>query len=595
MHRILPTLLALLFVLPATAQNPPAIRYEIAWGAPNNHWLDVTMHVSGHAGETLDVRIPYWRPGRYVIQNYAKDIVWIAAATADGRGLESRKIDRNTWRVATDGESDIVLSYRQYADQLDAGSSYVGQGRLSLNPITALMNVPGRETEPVSLHLALPDGWRVATALDYDPVIDGWMAADYHELVDSPFLASPDQVTHSFEAAGATFDIVVHGDWDYDPETLIDHHRRIVEAQADIMKDVPFERYVFLYQIVPYRSGHGVEHRNSTSIVLGPGSLLSMPESMEEPGFYFYVLAVASHEFYHLWNVERIRPAAMEPTDYSREQYTTLMWLFEGITDYYGDLALRRSDLMSEDRFFGQLAGAVQAFDMDPARKVTSVAMSSFDSWAKQDDPPPYTFYSFYTAGKVLGMVLDLEIRARTDGERSLDDVMRYMYDTYYRNGVGLPEDGFQKSIETVSGSSFEEFFAAHVRSTEDVDWDAALSHAGLRIAKTPSESEPVRLGVSLDNLRITAVAPGSGAFYAGLDVDDVIVAVDGERVEDASELPNEGLAPGDTVAVTVDRWGTERTVQVVLDATNPHYSFAPVESPTDQQRRIREAWTSNR
>ncbi len=593
MHRFIPALLALLLVVPSNAQDPPAIRYEISWGAPNDHWLNVTMHVSAHEGETLDVRIPYWRPGRYVIQNYAKDIVWIGAGTAYGRALESRKIDRNTWQVDTDGASDIVLSYRQYAEQLDAGSSYVGQGRLSLNPITALMNVPGREAEPVSLRLALPDGWRVATALDFDPSLDAWSAEDYHELVDSPFLASPDLVVRSFEAVGATFDIAVLGAWDYDPERFIDHVRRIVEAQVAIMQDVPFDRYVFLYQFLPYESGHGVEHRNSTSVVLGPGSMVAMPESLDEPGYYFYVLSVASHEFFHLWNVERIRPAAMVPTDYSREQYTTLMWLFEGITDYYGDLALLRAGLITEERFFAQLAGAVQYFDLDPARKVTTVAMSSFDSWAKQDDPPPYTFYSFYTAGKVLGMVLDLEVRERTGGDKSLDDVMRHLYDTYYRNGEGVPEDGFRRSLEEVSGSSFEEFFDAYVFSTEDVDWDAALAHAGLRLARTPGEGSPVRLGISLDNLRITAVAPGSGAFRAGLDEEDVIVAVDGERIGDASGLPGEGLAPGDTVAVTVDRWGTERTVRVVLGASDPHYSIVPLDSPDNRQLEIREAWVA--
>ena len=594
MPRLVSLFALLVFAVPSLAQDVPAIRYEISWGAPNDHWLNVTMHVSGHEGETLDVRIPYWRPGRYVIQNYAKDIAGFSAAAADGRPLDSRKVDRNTWRVQTSGATDVVLSYRQYADQLDAGASYVGQGRLSLNPVTALMNVPGRETEPVSLHLALHEGWRVATALDYDPSIDGWRAADYHELVDSPFLASPDHVTHSFEAAGATFDVVVHGDWEYDPVRFVDHLRRIVEAQAAIMGDMPFDRYVFLYQFLPNPSGHGVEHRNSTSVVLGPAAMVAMPESLDDPGFYYYVLAVASHEFFHLWNVERIRPAALVPTDYSREQYTTQMWLFEGITDYYGDLALLRAGLVSEERFLATLAGTVRDFDNDPGRKVTSVAMSSFDSWAKQDDPPPFTFYSFYTAGKALGMVLDLEVRARTGGERSLDDVMRSLYDTYYLNGAGVPEDGFQKALETVTGTSFDAFFAAHIDSTADVDWDAALARAGLTLARTPDEGQPVRLGVSLDGLRITGVRPGSGAFAAGLDEEDVIVAVAGERIEDASGLQLDGLAPGDALQVTVSRWGVERTVHLVLDASDAVYAFEPVESPSASQQRIRRDWLAS-
>jgi predicted metalloprotease with PDZ domain len=267
------------------------------------------------------------------------------------------------------------------------------------------------------------------------------------------------------------------------------------------------------------------------------------------------------------------------------------MWLFEGITDYYGDLALLRAGLISEERFLGQVSGAVRSFDLDPGARVTTVAMSSFDSWAKQDDPPPATFYSFYTAGKALGLALDLEVRGRTGGARSLDDVMRHLYDAYYLRGEGMPEDGFRRALETVTGTSFEAFFDAHVDSTARVDWGAFLAHAGFRLARRPDEARPVRLGIGLDGLKITSVRPGSGAFRAGLDVDDTIVAAGGTPVESAEALSLEGLSPGDALELTLDRWGERRTVSVVLDASDPLYAFEPVEAPTDLQRRIRADW----
>jgi predicted metalloprotease with PDZ domain len=217
--------------------------------------------------------------------------------------------------------------------------------------------------------------------------------------------------------------------------------------------------------------------------------------------------------------------------------------------------------------------------------------MSSFDSWAKQDDPPPFTFYSFYTAGKALGLVLDLEVRGRTGGAKSLDDVMRRLYDAYYLRGKGVPEDGFRQALEAVTGTSFQAFFAAHVDSTAGVDWDAALAHAGLRLARRPDERRPVRVGVGLDGLRVTAVRPGSGAFRAGLDVDDFIVAVDGNPADEESGFSLDGRVPGDVVQLTVERWGEQRTVRLVLDASDPIYAFEPAEAPTDLQRSIRAAW----
>jgi predicted metalloprotease with PDZ domain len=585
-------LLALLAAAPAASAQSPAIRYAIAWGALNDHWLSVEMRISSKGSAPLDVRIPYWRPGRYIVQNFARNVVGVSAASPSGTPLTLRKVDRNTWRIAKGGAREVVVRYRVWANQFDAGASYVGQGRLSLNPVTALMYVPGREAEPVTLALAQPDGWEVKTALDFDRNLGVWRAADYHELVDSPVLAGTGFRTETFEARGARFEIVVAGDWPYDAAKLVEHHRRIAEAQFDLMQDVPFDRYLFLYQFVPWQMGHGVEHRKSVSIVLGPPSMIPFPDDLAKPGFYGMLLAVASHELFHAWSVERIRPAAMVPTDYGREQYTSLMWLFEGTTDYYADLLLLRAGLGTTDRFLRGMARTVGAFDADPGRRVTSVAMSSFDSWAKDDDAAPAgTFYSYYTAGKAMGLVFDLEVRGRTGGRKSLDDVMRLLNDRYARKGLGVPEDGFLKALDEVSGTSFKELYLRYIDSTGDIDWNVHLAWAGMRLVTRPNAERPVRIGVRLDGTRITTVAEASAAWRAGLDSADVIVAVNGAEVTDPEADYLAGKQPGEEVELTVERDGARRTVRLALDPSTPVYVIEPVDGATPEQAAIRDAW----
>lgn len=375
----------------ATAQ--PFINYDVSWDTPSDHYFQVSIGIGNVVDQQVDVQMPAWRPGRYVMQNYSKYIVDFSAHSRDGAELPFEKVDKDTWRIAASGHDEIIVTYRNYANVLDAGESFLDSSEAYLNPISVLMNVVGRLNEPTGLTLQQPDGWRVATPLEFNKPTGSYVAADYHELVDSPFLVSPDFDLLSFEMGDTTFEIAIQGDWDYDEDRLIADHRAIVAAQAEIMQDVPFDRYLFMYHIPEKPMGHGVEHKNSTSIVLGPASALKFPAA-DEPagGIYAVFLRVTSHELFHAWNVERIRPAAMYPTDYSREQYTTQMWIFEGITDYYADLALQRAGLTSEDSFLKGIANTIQTFDQDPGRKITSIAMSSFDSWVKQDNAPPGRF-----------------------------------------------------------------------------------------------------------------------------------------------------------------------------------------------------------
>jgi len=312
----------------ASATDASEITYTVSWERPVRHYFTVEMNIEVRDGNHVDVRIPAWRPGRYVLQDFARNVVGFSATRTDGSPLSFRKLDKGTWRIDAAGSNAVTVHYRVYAYELDAGNSYLDDTEAYINPITVLMYVPGRELEPVRLHLVNPNKWPVATALD--PDIDGsFPATSYHEMVDSPFIISPHFKTLTFEEGGATFQIVLKGKSNYDPDQIVDALHKIVREQAASMGVIPFERYVFLYHLVPTFMGHGVEHRNSTSIVVGPADFSN---SRFYQGLF---LGVTAHEFFHVWNVERIRPEAIYYPDYSVENYTTTMWIYEGITSYY--------------------------------------------------------------------------------------------------------------------------------------------------------------------------------------------------------------------------------------------------------------------
>ena len=462
-------------------QDITSIRYTLSWPEPQTHYFHVRIDIMRSITGPVDVCMPAWRPGRYIIQNYARYVVGFEAFDTTGQQLSYKKTDKNTWRVEAGAEYGVVVQYRVYANVLDAGESYLNEREAYVNPISVLMYLHGKEHNPCVLSLNKPNGWNVATPLDFDVSMQGYPAADYHELVDSPFIISPDFEVHAFDHDGARYELVFQGEGNYDPSHILDEVKQIVQAQVDMMGVTPFKRYVFLYHLVPHRFAHGVEHKNSTCIVLGP-------PDFTDPQFQSRFRDFTAHEFFHVWNVERIRPEAIYYPDYSKEMYTTTMWVYEGITCYYTDLSLLRAGLYTIEQFFEELAGALTRYDLALGRKVTSVAMTSWNSWISSKAPPDTT-YSFYLAGHVLGALLDLEIRNSTANRKSLDDVFRYLYTEYAEQDRGVPETGFQNALETIAGRCFQGFFDSYVYGHEAIDYNEFLVHAGLRIQQSGDDS----------------------------------------------------------------------------------------------------------
>lgn len=582
-------LFSILAISSSFAQNQ--IAYRLGWEQPNSHYFHIEMTVEDSKDQSVDFRIPDWRPGRYMVQHFAKDVVQFQAVDGSGKALKARKIDKVTWRVERGGAKKITAKYKYYAHQLDAGASYLDDVEAYFNPIACFMYIPGKEMLPVTLKIDKPADWRVATPMDFDEKKGVFAIGNYHDFADSPFLISPSFKLLSFEYKGATYELAFQGEANFDEKKVVEDVKKVVADLVDMMQNTPFKRYLFMYHLLPYRFGHGVEHKNSTSIVSGPADF-------DNERFYRGFLGVTSHEFFHAWNVERIRPAGIFHPDYSQPNFTTLLWVSEGMTSYYGGLAMMRTDLTKKDSYLSGWARTIQGYKNNPGYGVNSVSDISWETWSNSFGAPPNTSYSFYSMGNILGMLLDLEIRHLTENNKSLDDVFRYLNKEYAQKDRGVPDGDFLKAINKVSGKDFSDFFARYVDGTEEIDWNKYLNYAGLKLEEKKGKDSPgVFLGIGTrgddKQTTISNVTPHSPTAKAGLDQDDILIALDSRRAhrENLDALLKK-YQPGDKIKVTVLRREQLRDFEVELaEARNDDFKIVEIEEPNELQAKILKSW----
>ena len=570
------------------------IEYSISPAQGNSHILHIEIKISGSRQQMTSFRMPAWRPGRYVIQNFARNVLKFSVADGQGNALPFHKTDKDTWQVKNNGAATVIARYDYYAAEFDGGNSYYDDREIYLNPITCLMYIPGREMEPASLFIENKNRWPVATALPYNAKSGKFSAENYHELADSPIVISPHFSMIEFKAGGRPHEIMMLGDYRYDEKRISGDFRKMIEASKNIFGELPTPRYVFFYHLVDYRYGHGVEHKNSTAIVSGPANFA-------DPGYYRSFLGVATHEYFHLWNVERIRPAAILLPDYSKERYSENFWFFEGVTSYYTPVVLQRAGLLKSQKFLREFAGAINAYRQNYGRKVTSPAKSSFESWThSMGRTPPNSQLSFYLTGKLLGMALDLEIRHQTKNKKSLDDVMHLLWQNFGRQNIGVPENGIQKAVEKISGTSFQAFFDNFVYAANPIDFERILPFAGLEMQRDlQKDSAKVYLGLSLAGDKkqtiVRNVRPESPGWKAGLDLGDVLVAINGRRIY--KQNFHQFLArfePGDSLDFAVLRGEYLRHFNLILEAPPQEMQtikLVPLENADELQLKIRDNW----
>lgn len=579
---------------------PHAVRYRVSMPRPHSHLLEVEATFP-EGPDVLDAVLPVWTPGSYLVREFARHVQDLSAASGDGAPLPVRRVDKRTWRVQAGGGA-VTLRYRVYANELTVRTSHLDGTHAFFNGACVFLYTEATRGLEHHVTVDAPQGWRTFCALEQHE--GAFVAADYDTLVDSPFEVGP-HTPFTFTAAGVTHEVVVWGDTVPDAERLCADLQRVCEAQARMYGGLPVSRYLFLLYLTDKGRG-GLEHQASTALLF-PRAGLSSSRGWED------LLTLAAHEYFHLWNIKRVKPRTLVPFDYTQENYTSLLWAFEGSTAYYDNLFVRRAGLMSAQRYVTRLGETLTVLHSTPGRRVQTLAEASLVAWVKHyrpDEHSPNSAISYYLKGEVVSALLDLEVRRATGDAKCLDDVMRLLWQRH-GDGSGVPEDGVEAAASEVAGIDLTPFFDRALRTTEELDY-SVFSHVGLEPSFRPRESAGDKGGTpppkgkagegrakgwlgltTKGSSTVATVLEGSPAQEAGLYVEDDVVALDGWKVDGAGLLSRcEDKRPGETVRVTVFRRDRLLEVPVVLGQKPAEAVWlARVERPTDAQKAAFQAW----
>ncbi len=579
------------------------IRYDIGVEDPKNHRVQVTVDVPDLTGSTVDLVLPAWMPGSYDIRDPARRLRGLRVSQAgSGRELAVSKQDKARWRVTTGGVDHLDVRYEVYAHELADDGNDATPEHLYVNPGALLVYVDGREREPLEVAVHVPSPWKVYTELaELGRSPARFRARDYDELVDSPIdcglpvelTIHPNGIPHRFLLCGQG--------GNYEAHRLESDVGRIVEAAIRIMGGSPLQHYTFFCHLQDARAGRkgGLEHKASTSLIVSRNNF-------RPPEDYRDFLALVAHEYFHLYNVKRIRPRVLGPFDYTKENYTHLLWAMEGSTDYFCHLILLRAGLRPVPKYLEDLGKSIRTYLSTPGRKVQSLEELSFNAWIDLYRPfedSPNASVSYYLKGDLVTLCLDLEIRRRTEGRHSVETVFQTLWKEYGVPDRGLEETDLRTVADRATGLDLREFFEHYVSGTAEIDFNAVLGAAGLRLEGQEhppgQEDEPIPgwLGVKVQDdagrVRVTTVYDDGPGRRAGLSPDDEIVALDGQRVTGA-DLSKALLAypPGSSVQVTVFRRGYLTTIPVETGKPPPErLLIVPLDDASPLQRRVHEGW----
>ena len=557
------------------------VEYRISMEDPSAHLYAVEMDVRGVQTDTLQVAMPAWAPGDHRIRNFARNIQNFQVRTRSGnRRLNWAKTDSHTWEILKQPADDVLVTYDVYSTGLTAEMADIS------GPAT-YMYVVGHKHVPVTLRYDKPGAWEIYTGLERRG--GAYRAPDYDVFIDAPAFVGDARV-HEFTSEDVLYRLVFSDPLvEFNKDQLLTDIRDIVEETVELFGSPPHESYTFLFKIVPASGSRGLEHLNSTRITVGGNDFASGPR-------YESFLFIVAHEFFHVWNGKRIRPSAESVFDYTKEAPTRLLWVTEGLTNYYARLLLARTNILPFQAYQAQLAQEIDRLQHAPGRFLMSLEEASWEVWAPSDNSDNNSV-SYYTKGEIAGFLLDIEIRARTGGEKSLDDVMRYLMETYANQGVGVPEDGFRMALNTVAGSNFNEFYASVVQSRRELDYTRYASQAGLLI-RANRQLPTLYIGIQFVEVdgglaRISRVIPDSPASAAGIDTGDILLAFGDRRVtfnnfqsefrrRKLGETIDLTIARGDRILVLELKPGeTQEEIWTIIDAPNV----------TPEQMEIRNRW----
>ena len=570
------------------------MHYHLSFRSPAKQIIEITITCEIPA-EGLTLRLPAWRPGRYTRQTFVKNIADLRVVTDLGDKASWTKTDQHTWKITPATGSKYIISYACYANQQDAGGTWFDDQFAMFNGITSLLYQPQKEHLPCQLSFDLPEGWEPGGGLPSDG--PEYTFESFHHLVDTPFFASPTLIHHQEMIDGIDTHIWIQGKNSLDTDRLLQEIRKYAPVQTRLFGDCPVKEYHYLYLFWAHAYRHGVEHHNSTVIVMGPGM------GMHQATSHKSLLEISSHEFFHTWNVKALRPADMFPYSYDGENYSTLHYITEGITTYYGDLMLWKSGIWTWDQWVDSINGELARHYGMAGKDHISLEMASFDSWVNGYDSSgfPNRRISFYTKGYLVSMIADHLIRQYSSGTSNLDDVMHAMYQQIAKANRGYTAEDYISLLSKFAGKPMNDFHAKYVESIQPMELmleDIAMA-AGLKLFHVvPASDLLAKTGIvwktdEQKGLYIDNIWPDSPAEAANVYIGNTIIGINGVRMSRNPDVLMSRIERGDRLSMAVIHQGEYREIEMATSLTTIGAipQFVSMIDASPEQKRFRDQW----
>lgn len=545
-----------------------SINYEVSMSKPHTHYFEVNITITDYKKEYFDIQMPVWAPGSYLIREFSKNVEELHVFFYE-KEIKTTQLNKNTWRIFSNNVPNITISYLVYANELSVRTSFIDASHGYFNGASMFMFVKELMNQPTTLKITPYKDWKkISTSLKKISTTEFiYEAPDYDILVDSP-VEIGNHETFSFNANGTTHHVAMYGEGNYNIEKLQLDMPKVIEAATEVFGENPNAAYTFIIHNLT-KGGGGLEHLGSTTLQVNRWTY----EGEDYKGF----LNLVAHEYFHLWNVKRIRPSSLGPFDYNNENYTDLLWVMEGFTSYYDELLLYRAGIYTEDEIIKKFAGSINSIENQPGNKVQSAAESSFNAWTKGYRPNENSYntsISYYTKGSVIANMLDLMIAESTKGEKSLDDVMKFLYQEYYKKqGRGFNITEMRKAIEKVSGLDLTSFFDKYVFGTETFDYKTIFNYANHEMLIR--ENKKISIGISQSNNFIKSVTRNTSGYNGGLNVGDEIIGINGFRFDGDFYNFISDKKVGDKISVLISRDDILQTIEFpLIESTSLSYKL---------------------
>lgn len=560
------------------------IRYFLYRKNLASHYIYIDLMVDNIQTDFLELQLPAWRPGRYELGNFAKNVKRVDVFNENNETVAYKKINKDLWELDTRNCKSIKVTYSYYASELNAGACFSDDSQLYVNPVHCCLAVVGRTSEPHEIELKIPENYKIATSLKV--ANNTLLAQDYDELVDSPFIASADIQTDFYVVNSIKFYLHFNGICRPDFEAIKKDFSAFTLKQLEFWNDCPTDEYHFIFQILPFKFYHGVEHKKNTVIAIGPGYAINSGATYEN------ILGVSCHELFHTWNIKTIRPIEMQPYDFTKENYARTGYVYEGFTTYYGDKLLLSSDVFTLQQYFETLQERLLKHFHNFGRYNLSVADSSWETWLDGYVPgAPYRKTNIYDEGSLIAFMLDVKILKATANKNSLRDVCVLLYERFGKLEKGYTEQSVIDLVNEVCGSDFSDFFKMYICSAADFELPLidCFNYLGIELHKEPAATTNERnFGFKvLDSgnySKVTLVAPYSPAWKAGLFNGDEILAVNNTVLKNNLDHWLKYFLMETDIHLTVNSGEQLKTIVLQLDKNNNTYFFNPkleIEEPT--------------